>query len=204
MQSQGYNKAMKKPLLIVTCFLLLTACERSATFTNWSPINDVGTPVPAALDGTDVQNTPSGNFSGSSSSENPTPWPTLDFAQLPDQLPESMKGYELVSWQTNEDWNFTLITGTDRSKTFEEIMAPDSRVGEDGFVKITVSGDSQIKKVFDRLPANTQVFWSGMDLSGQVPEGTVYFTYPSKKIMNDLMNYCAKIHINLVVLAEPQ
>ena len=115
-----------------------------------------------------------------------------------------MKGYELVSWQTNNDWNFTLITGTDRSKTFEELLAPDSRVSEDGFVKITVSGVSQIKKVFDRLPANTQVFWSGMDLSGQVPEGTVYFTYPSEKVMNDLMNYCARIHINLVVLAEPQ
>jgi hypothetical protein len=27
-------------------------------------------------------------------------------------LPHSMKGYELYSWQADEQWHFTLITGT--------------------------------------------------------------------------------------------
>jgi hypothetical protein len=37
-------------------------------------------------------------------------------------LPGSMKGYELYSWQDKDGWHFTLITGTDRSKTLEEII----------------------------------------------------------------------------------
>ena len=34
-----------------------------------------------------------------------------------------MKGYELYSWKVGTDWNYTLITGTNRPKTFEEVSA---------------------------------------------------------------------------------
>ena len=200
MRGRDYNKAMKKTLLLIICCLLLTACERSATLTDWSPINDVGTPLPTALSSATPQETPL----PAATKESPTPAPTVQLSTLPDPLPESFKGYELVSWQTGDDWNFTLVTGTNRSKTCEELMSPESQVSEDGFVKITVTGVSQIKKVFDLLPENTQVFWSGMDLSGQVPEGTVYFSYPSEKTINDLMTYAVRQNIDLVVLAEPE
>jgi len=114
-----------------------------------------------------------------------------------------MKGYELVSWQSGDDWNFTLITGTNRSKTFEELMTPDSQVSESGFVKITVSGVDTIKKVLAMLPAKSEVLWSGMDLSGLVPEGTVYFAYPEKPIKDDLIRFCADHDVALEILAEP-
>lgn len=115
-----------------------------------------------------------------------------------------MKGYELVSWQTGDDWNFTLVTGTNRSKAFEELMDPASEVTSDGWVKITVSGVDQVKKVLGLLPANSDVFWGGMSLAGQVPEGTVYFSYPPLAMMNEIADFCARHEINLLNLSEPQ
>ena len=48
-------------------------------------------------------------------------------------LPHSMKGYELYSWQVGDDWHFTLITGTNRLKTLEEITLGEDVVTPDGW-----------------------------------------------------------------------
>jgi hypothetical protein len=46
-------------------------------------------------------------------------------------LPHSMKGYELYSWSQDGEWHFTLITGTNRNKTLEEIISPSNTVTAD-------------------------------------------------------------------------
>jgi len=115
-----------------------------------------------------------------------------------------MKGFELVSWQDGDDWFYTLVTSANREQNFEELMHPASRVTDNGFVKITVSGVDQIKKVLGLLPANSDVFWGGMSLAGQVPEGTVYFSYPPLAEMNEIADFCARHKINLLNLSEPQ
>jgi len=190
---------MKKNISILLVCLLLAACERKATITDWSPINDVGTPaatlaVPLPGLSTAVPET----------ATSPTPAPTFDLNKMPESLPSSMKGYELVSWQEGDDWHFTLVTGTNREKTFEELMSPESEITKDGVVKITVTGLENIEKVLAKLPAMTEVFWSGMDLSGQVPEGTQYFSFPSTSTMNQLINFCSKHQVKLTCLAEPE
>lgn len=194
---------MKKSILFLFMILALAACERPATLTNWSPINDISTPgaiSTATLSAGSSQ--PTSTLSAALAAA-ATPLPTLDLSKFPNPLPRSMKGYELVSWQSGGEWNFTLVTGTNRSKTFEELLAPDSSVSADGFVKITVPGVEGIKKVLAILPAKTDVFWNGMDLSGQVPEGTIYFAYPEKIVMDDLINFCSKHDVTLNVLVEP-
>ena len=48
---------------------------------------------------------------------------------IPDNpLPHSFKGYELYSWQQDNQWNYTLITGTNRDKTVEEIITGNNTV----------------------------------------------------------------------------
>jgi hypothetical protein len=52
------------------------------------------------------------------------------------QLPStSMKGFELYSWQEDGDWHFSLLVGTNRTKTVEEIHASGTRL--DGLDALT-------------------------------------------------------------------
>jgi hypothetical protein len=194
---------MKKTLILLCALILLASCERPATSTNWSPINDITTSAPTAsatISSGTQSSTPTANAETQAAA---TPLPTLDLSKFPNPLPSSLKGYELYSWQTGSNWNFTLITGTNREKSFDELMTSDSQVSESGMVKITVSGFDSIKQVLLMLPAQTDVLWSGMDLSGQVPEGTVYFTYPEKSVRDDLVNFAAKNNIKLEILVDP-
>ena len=129
----------------------------------------------------------------------PLPTPSV----LPASLPKSLKGYELYSWQNGSDWNFTLITGTNRSKSFDEIIAPENTLSADGFVKISVTGIDEVKKVLSLLQSGEQVFWAGMDLSDQVPGNTIYLTFPPQPMIDDLIRFCQHHKVTLQILKEP-
>ncbi len=193
---------MKKALIITVMILLLAGCVRPATTTDWSPINSVKTQTSSIQ--TTAQPTHTLKAGETPQMLTPTPWPTLDLSLLPEELPEGMKGYELFSWLSGGTWNFTLVTGTNRLKSFEELMSPENVYGDQGLVKISVSGVEEIKKVLDRLPAKTEIFWSGMDLTGQVTEGTTYFSYPPQEIVDELTTFCKTKKLNLNNLAESE
>jgi hypothetical protein len=191
---------MKRIFLILFLLFFLVSCERPANEpqTSSTPLSieltSTALPSPSPSPAP-IKKTPAIKIS-------PTPYPTLDFRILPAQLPACMKGYDLLSWQMGEDWIFTLITGTNRNKTFQEIMSPESQVTKDGFVKITVAGVEELKKVLNLLPANEWITWGGMDLAGQVPSGTVYFTFPPQDVIEDLTTYCKVRHVTLTSLKE--
>jgi hypothetical protein len=63
-----------------------------------------------------------------------------------------MKVYELYSWEEVSQWHFTLITGTNRTKTMEEITSKEDYVSESGWVNIHVICVDAIKDVLTRLP----------------------------------------------------
>lgn len=140
---------------------------------------------------------------GNDQTEKPQEYPTSDWEQIPAQLPESMKGYELYSWQSGEDWVFTLTTGTNRTKSFEEITAPENSVTADGLIKITVTDLEDLKKLLTRLPAGTELFWSGIDLTGEVEEGIVYFSYPAEQTLQMIAAWAEELHIRLHTLHNP-
>ena len=178
---------------------ILSGCVRPATRTTWSPLDNAVIPVAIVSPSATIR-----TAAEISDTETPTPpMPTPDWSTLPTLLPKSLKGYELVSWQAGENWNFTLVSGTNRQKSFEDLIEPGSSVGEDGFVKITVAGVDQIKHALDLLPAGEEVFWGGMDLTDQVPSGVIYFTYPPQPIMDDLKDHCKANKVNLIDLQEP-
>jgi len=184
----------------------MSACERPATVSNWSPIDS--TPS-VAVESSPIPNTetplevtePSLDTDAIATA---VPIPPIDLEQIPEVLPHLLKGYELVSWQSGEDWFFTLISGTNRQKTFEELISPDNIIREDGFVKITVSGVEAVKQVLERMPAGESVAWSGMNLAGQVPSGTIYFSYPPQEIMDDLFALAKECGFNLYTLQESE
>jgi len=129
-------------------------------------------------------------------------YPSPVWQEIPSTLPDSVKGYELYSWQTGEDWVYTLIAGTNRSKSFAEITSKGNLL-EDGFIKITVTQLEDLKTLLGRLPAGTEVFWSGIDLTGQVKEGTVYFSYPPKETLDEMIKWAEELDIQLHTLQNP-
>ena len=78
-------------------------------------------------------------------------------------LPRSMKGYELYSWPVGEQWHFTLITGTNRTKTYEEVTSSEDLLAGDGWVRIHVQGVEAVKALLSRIPEGEWVFWAGSD-----------------------------------------
>lgn len=69
------------------------------------------------------------------------------------ELPGSMKGYELYSWSEGSQWSFTLITGTNRNKSFIEITSGEDFISEAGWVKVSATGVDEIETVLNKLPA---------------------------------------------------
>lgn len=76
-----------------------------------------------------------------------------------EKLPRSLKGYELYSWSEDSQWHFTLITGTNRLKTIEEVTSEGDSISEAGWVKIRVVGADAVKDVLSRLSQGESVFW---------------------------------------------
>ena len=84
---------------------------------------------------------------------------TMSSATTGDKLPRSAKGYDLFWWTEDGQWQFTLITGTNRLKYLEEIVSNENIVSEDGWVHIHVVGVEAIETVLSRLPQNEYVGW---------------------------------------------
>ena len=116
-------------------------------------------------------------------------------------LPHSGKGYELYSWpaEQGEEWQFTLITGTNRLKTLEEIVAAEDTAGESGWVKVSVSGTKALKAVLDQLPRGERVTWIGGEWLEQMgmPAGDIRL--PDRDILDEIEGYCRQLGIELSV-----
>ena len=95
---------------------------------------------------------------------------------------------------------FTLISGTNRSKSFDEITAPGNTTTDDGMVKITVNSLEDLAVLLRRLPAGEEVFWGGIDLSDQVSEGTLYFSYPPEENITQILRLAEEIGITIHTL----
>jgi hypothetical protein len=125
-----------------------------------------------------------------------------DWKKIPDPLPESIKGYELYSWQADGEWVFTLTTGTNRSKSFDEITSTENQM-EDGFIKVTVASIDDLVTLIERLPSDVDLLWSGIDLTGEVEEGIVYFTYPPDDLMDRVATAAEENGVILHTLQSP-
>jgi len=93
----------------------------------------------------------------------------------------SMKGHELYSWQMQGAWHFSLVVGTNRLKTFEEVSSPEVRV----------QGIEALKGELDELAVGEQVFWSGQ----RVPHTSL----PPDEMIETIHAYCAERGIELEI-----
>jgi hypothetical protein len=111
-------------------------------------------------------------------------------------LPGSMKGYELYSWQADGQWQYTLVTGTNRPKTLAEITADGDNLSGDGLVKVRLAGTEELKAALSRLPEGEQVFWVGPEWPG-LPEGEVVFDLPPEEVVEEIREHCSRLGLFL-------
>lgn len=114
-----------------------------------------------------------------------------------EKLPRSFKGYELYSWEEEGQWHFTLITGTNRIKTIEEITSKGDFISETGWVKIQVVGADAIKDVLSRLLEGESVFWCDELHIGQSTETDLQLS--PEQIADAIEEYAKQCGLDFVV-----
>jgi hypothetical protein len=121
-------------------------------------------------------------------------------SHAPEQpLPKSMKGYELYSWQDAGQWHFTLITGTNRTKTMGEIVTGERGVTTDGWVNLTAVGVDAVKDMLSRIPAGEWVSWTTGSFLDEPEELSIKLEEPPQDIIDTIKAYTEKHGLNFQV-----
>ncbi|HEY3371458.1 MAG TPA: hypothetical protein VGK10_11450 [Prolixibacteraceae bacterium] len=98
----------------------------------------------------------------------------------------SMKGWELYSWPNASDWNYSILMGTNREKTYQEVVTN----------KITVIGKDSLKMLLDKFPAKEQIMWIGKHSGDE----WVNISLPDDNTINEIKNYCIQKELTLSVI----
>jgi len=98
----------------------------------------------------------------------------------------SFKGWELYSWPTGNDWNYSILMGTNRSKTYQEVITN----------KIAVLGKDSLKILLNKMPAKEEIMWFGK----RAGEGWENLSFPDNNTINEIKNYCIQKELILHVL----
>ncbi len=115
-----------------------------------------------------------------------------------ESLPRSFKGYELYSWQEKETWHFTLITGTNRNKSLEEVTSGEDYVSEAGFIKITVTDVTDMETIISKIPAGESVSWLA-DLRAVENPVSLQFGLPPEETIRIIKDGAVKYRVDLIV-----
>ncbi|HXI90814.1 MAG TPA: hypothetical protein VNO24_12425 [Blastocatellia bacterium] len=107
------------------------------------------------------------------------------------QTPQtSMKGYELYSWKIKGHWYYSLLPGTNRVKTYDEITASSA-------VRRDAAG---LKSELQKLPKGEQVFWMSDAPAGaskSTAGQSLNVKHPSRKRIKGIKAMCDKLGIKL-------
>jgi hypothetical protein len=95
-------------------------------------------------------------------------------------LKPSMKGWELYSWTNGNDFNYSLLPGTNRLKSYNEIIGN----------KLIVFGKDSLIMLLDKLPANENVFWIGKNCLQRIRDE--YFSLPDNNTINSIKTHCSQ------------
>jgi hypothetical protein len=107
----------------------------------------------------------------------------------------SMKGYELYSWPVGQEWRFTVIGGTDRVKTYEEVTT-----GESGMDAVLTDGSIEdLLSALDRVPSGAHVIWRGAEALEQIGMAPHDLALPPQPLMGDIVEHTEETDLNLVI-----
>ena len=103
---------------------------------------------------------------------------------------DSIKGYELYSWKVKRRWHYSLLLGTNRAKSYDEITSRQAeRIGIEA-----------LKAELRKIPKGDEVFWRSAAHPGvEEPrtKGAPVLELPSRKRIKRIKAYCEKLGIKL-------
>lgn len=115
-------------------------------------------------------------------------------------LPSAIKGYEMYSWLGGGNWHFTLITGTNRLKTVDEIVSEDCERIDEEWVQITVTGIEPLESLLRRLPADVTIYWMGERWASQFTGSGDLIDLPSSATVEQIRAYSRQHGVHLTIV----
>ena len=105
-------------------------------------------------------------------------------------FPHSMKGWELYSWPKGNNWNYSILTGTDRLKSYEEVTTN----------QVIVTGKDSLKMVLDKFPTDEMILWIGRGWLERCWGGGMHdLSLPPQEILDEISAYCTRKHLTLQI-----
>jgi hypothetical protein len=103
----------------------------------------------------------------------------------------STKGWELYSWPNVNDWNYSILIGTNRLKSYNEVITN----------KIVIVGKDSLKMLLDKIPIKDEILWVGKGwLENAWHDNYGNLSLPEINTINEIKNYCSQKKLVLVVI----
>jgi hypothetical protein len=130
------------------------------------------------------------NFTGCSGDANNEFKPVTEFNLDTLSFEHSMKGWELYSWPNGDGWNYSILGGTNRIKSYTEVTTN----------PLIVFGKDSLKMLLDKLPKNEYISWIGEGWLKQCWGGNYgNLSLPDEETINEITAYCLQIQLTLTV-----
>lgn len=97
----------------------------------------------------------------------------------------SMKGWELYSWAKGNDWKYSILMGTNREKTYDEVITN----------KVAVTGKDSLKMLLDKFPSKEEIFWMGKGA-----DDWAKLSFPDQNTIDEIVNYAKQKELSLQVM----
>ena len=96
------------------------------------------------------------------------------------QTEKTMAWYELYSWKTEEKWNFSVLSITDRQKSVQEVLDP----------KKALRGIEVLKQRISEMPVSSRIVWfDRLTLGGVKVKGSESLGYPPEETVSEIRQY---------------
>ena len=104
-------------------------------------------------------------------------------------FPNVMKGWELYSWPNGNDWNYSILAGTNRLKTYNEVIHG-----------LSVTGIDSLKMLLAKMLPEANILWIGEGWLEQC-WGKNYndLALPPVSIQNQVLQYANTLNLDFSI-----
>jgi len=111
----------------------------------------------------------------------------------------STKGYELYSWQREGGWQFKVLPGTNRNKSYEEIY---SDILDDSFYHRTADSIDKLKIVLERLPEGETLYWTDDSSLIGTQESMPDIIFPDEDVITEVQALCTGFNLSIYLVRQ--